>query len=365
MNILYICAYKKNIIGGVPSVVPQYLKYMSECANVYVFSFGGIKFENSKGKFHQMKSMREIVNNLPDIDVVVFHEVYYMNYYKLANILVKNDIPYVMIPHCSLTKGAQERKKFLKKIINKIWVNKFIKQACGIQYSSIYERESSKLFYAKSIVIPNGIPLIPNIVKKYVEHDSIEFIFIGRFSVKQKGLDLLIDACALIRNEMEAKNININLYGSDFEGGKEYIQGKISEYKLENNVKLYNPIYGEEKQRVLLESDIYILTSRYEGLPMMILEAMRIGLPLLVTPGTGCLEIVQKEKCGWGVGEDIVSISKGILQAADERKKLPNMSVNAVKTVENYYAWDKVTARTKMEYEKLLQDKHGGKINGI
>lgn len=364
MNILYICAYRKNIIGGVKSVVPQYLKYMSECANIYVFSFSGVKFESDKEKYHQMMSVREVIKNLKCIDIVVFHEVYYMNYYKLAKILVKNDIPYIVIPHCSLTRGAQERKKIIKKMVNKIWVNKFTEQACGIQYSSIYEKESSRLFRSKSIIIPNGIPLLTNVTKKYKKHNSVELIFIGRLSVKQKGLDLLIDACALIREEMEEKNINISLYGSDFEGGKEYIQRKISEYKLENNVKLYNPIYGEEKQRVLLESDIYILTSRYEGLPMMILEAMQIGLPLLVTPGTGCLEIVQKEKCGWGVEENIDSISEGILRAANERKKLPDMSANAIKAVENYYSWDKVTTRTMAEYEKLLQDRHGGVIDG-
>lgn len=364
MNILYVCAYRNNIIGGVRSVVPQYLENMSKCANVYVFSLAGVKFENALRKYSQIMSVAQVKKKLKDMDIVVFHEVYYMSYYYLARILLRNNIPYIVIPHCSLTHGAQEHKKVIKKIVNKVWVNKFIEQACRIQYSSVYEKESSKLFRTKSIIIPNGIYLLPGVSKDYKKHDSIEFIFIGRFSVKQKGLDLLLDACAIIRNEMKDKNININLYGSDFEGGKEYLQNKISEYGIENNVKIYSPIYGDEKQKILSKCDVYILTSRYEGLPMMILEAMRIGLPLLVTPGTGCLEVVQKEGCGWGVEENAVSISKGILDVANKKERLPVMSANAVRAVENYYSWDKVIVKTKKEYEKLLQVRHGGEING-
>lgn len=353
MKIMYICAYSPDVTGGVRSVVSQYLYYMSQVATVYVYSYSNLNFESGEGCYCQVRTEKALRETLGQIDIVVFHEVYYINYYRLAKILTKKNIPYIVIPHCSLTDGAQRQKRLIKCIVNKIWVNKFIMQAHRIQYLSEYERESSKAFRAESIIIPNGIPQADVGVKDYEEHNSVEFTFIGRFNIQQKGLDMLLDACALIRDEMAERNININIYGTDFEGGKKYLQSRIRAYGLENNVWLRNPVYGDKKCKALLESDIYILTSRFEGLPMGILEAMQMGLPILVTPGSGFGEVVKREECGWCAEFDKDSIAQVILSASEEKAKWALMSHNAIRVIRDCYAWERIAAITKEKYENL------------
>lgn len=361
MNIVYVCAYSDITVGGVRSVVPQYLKYMSQIVNVYVFSYQRINFDCKQENYCQISSQSELLKKAEKVDIVVFHEVYYFKYYHLARQLTVLKIPYIVIPHCSLTTGAQEQKKYVKKIVNILWVNKFVKQALRVQYLSDYEKENSKRFTTTPIMIPNGIAINHVKPKRDYEKSSVELVFIGRFSVKQKGLDVLMKACLLIKNEMSEKNIHIKLYGTDFEGGKKYIQKRISEYGLENSVKLCAPVYGEDKQKVLLEGDVYILPSRFEGMPMGILEALQMGMPVLVTPGSGFYDIVKREKCGWCAECTPDSIAKTIIQVLIEKGQWETMSKSAVRVVENYYAWDKIALVTKREYEKLLS----GSSNGV
>lgn len=354
MNIVYVCAYSDNITGGVRSVVPQYLKYMSRVANVYIFSYRKIKFYCSQDKYYQINTQKELRKKLRIIDIVVFHEVYYFEYYLLANYLHRSKVPYIVIPHCSLTTGAQKQKKHIKKIINKFWVDNFIRQALAVQYLSDCEKEASKAFETKTLVIPNGIIASHMGTKRYYDHNSVEFVFIGRLSVNQKGLDVLVEACQLIKNKLIENNVHINLYGTDFEGGKNYLQKKIRKYGLESHVLMHAPVYGDDKQRVLLQSDVYILTSRFEGLPIGILEAMQAGIPVLVTPGSGFYEVVKKENCGWCTECYPDAIADAVLKVLEQRNQWESMSVNAVWTVNSYYVWDKVAAMTKQKYEKLL-----------
>lgn len=354
ISLLYLCAYSDKRTGGVRSVVPQYLKYISEVANVRVFSYRKVRFDSARVKYHQIQSKRELLKILGSVDMVIFHEVYYLEYFKFANRLVRLDIPYIIIPHCSLTTGAQEQKGQIKKVINKLWVNKFVERAVRVQYLSDYEKDNSKLFEAKSIIIPNGVIGDCVRAKKYDARNFFKILFVGRFSVRQKGLDVLMEACLLIKNEMAEKNIQLSLYGTDFEGGKSEIENKIKDYGLENNVKVFAPIYGEEKQRILNDSDIFILTSRFEGLPMGILEAMQVGLPILVTPGTGFYDVVKQEKCGWCAQCTSDSIAKAIIKASGEKDEWKSMSDNAIRVVKQNYAWNKVADVTKQEYEKLL-----------
>ena len=69
-------------------------------------------------------------------------------------------------------------------------------------------------------------------------------------------------------------------------------------------------ISGEEKVQKLLESDVFIQTSRHEGMPMGILEAMSYGVPCAVTDGTNLGEFIKDNKCGWNCETTVLGISE-------------------------------------------------------
>lgn len=125
--------------------------------------------------------------------------------------------------------------------------------------------------------MPN-IVVIPNPARhldlSFAQLQSKSAIAVGRLS-EQKGFDMLIHSWRLVHRCHP--DWTLSIYGSG--EMKEELDKLILENKLGNVVKIHAPIKDIEKKYV--ESSIYVLSSRYEGLPMVLLEAMSVGLPIV------------------------------------------------------------------------------------
>lgn len=356
LKIAYICGYSEEAYGGVQAVVPQYLEHMSQIADVSILCVGTKKFHNTEEY--------EVISCLQDFeqrkfDIVVFHEVYYIKYYRIARKLILKGIKYVVIPHGSLTKEAQLQKEFLKRIFNSLYGNKFIRNASMIQFLSESEKQRSSQFdFRESCIVPNGIDTKKMLRSvKQDNSNSIKLLFIGRYSIFYKGLDVLLEACALIHKQLIDNKISLDIYGTDFENGKAQLEKIIEQYSLKDCVNLYDGIYDQEKEKVILQHNIFIQPSRSEGLPMGVLEAMEYGLPVIVTPGTSFDKLVLEYNCGWTTTVTAEGIARTILQAYEEREKLYIMSQNAIQLVKKQFDWNVIMEKTMEQYESLLHEK--------
>ena len=119
-------------------------------------------------------------------------------------------------------------------------------------------------------VIPNPVTLYPEEIKEPSDNNRI--IFVGRLN-QQKGIDYLIDAFNLIAHECPKWEIEI--FGS---GDLEVtLNEKIKTLRLEDRIIINPPtnhIYDE-----YMDSQFYVMSSRYEGFPLVLLEALSCGLP--------------------------------------------------------------------------------------
>lgn len=120
-------------------------------------------------------------------------------------------------------------------------------------------------------VIPNMVTKGFNTISTY-STESKRIICVGRL-LPQKGFDYLIEAWNLIAKKYDSWEIAI------FGDGdlKTTLNNKITEYNLSDSMKIQNPtdkIFDEYNN-----SSIYVLSSRFEGFPLVLLEAMSCGLP--------------------------------------------------------------------------------------
>lgn len=99
-------------------------------------------------------------------------------------------------------------------------------------------------------------------------------ISVGRLE-PQKGYDMLIDAWKFI--SIKYPNWILEIYGDG--ELKKQLEEKIYNYNIENNVYLCETTSDIESK--YLESSLFVASSRYEGLPMVLIEAMSYGLPLV------------------------------------------------------------------------------------
>lgn len=126
----------------------------------------------------------------------------------------------------------------------------------------------------------------PAVIKelKHIPSDSTRFLFMGRIE-KRKGVYEIIEGGKYLDD-----NILVNLYG---DGNTTEFERLIKEGNLEHKIKIRGWISGEQKDEVYYNSDVLLLPSFNEGLPMSILEAMAYGLPIISTPVGGIAEAVE------------------------------------------------------------------------
>ncbi len=354
MIILHIASIKNNPFSGVAVVVPQHVRQQGKYAVTTLLNINNIIINgiDSQISFNAPFDISKLPAPFSKPDIVIFHEIYRIRYLSVYKNLVKNGVPYIIIPHGELTIQAQQKKWLKKKIANFLFFNHFIKKSLAIQCLS--ERES---VYIRSrhnkFIGTNGVDL-PQKKKKSFNQNIVKFIYIGRLEVYSKGLDLMLEAVRINHNFMIKNRCILDIYGPDIEGRLESLENLVHEKKIGDIVHLNSEVLGKEKEEILLNADIFIQTSRSEGMPLGILEALSYGIPCLVTEGTTLGIKIAKADAGWSSETDDKRIAEAMVIAVKDRQCWNMKSKNGYQLIEQMYNWNKIALDTIKHYEQLI-----------
>ena len=115
---------------------------------------------------------------------------------------------------------------------------------------------------------------------------SKRFLTIGRFTPLHKGIDLLIEAFRLFSQKNSDWMLDIVGEGCE---EKKY-RSLISNYRLENRITIHP--FTNHIQDFYSNAQVYVLSSRWEGMPLVLVEAMSHGLPIITSDLPVCQEIL-------------------------------------------------------------------------
>lgn len=121
-------------------------------------------------------------------------------------------------------------------------------------------------------VIYNPLTLTPG---KPCDPNAKKFLSIGRMVPLHKGFDILIEAFAIFAQSN--KEWTLDIVGEGPEKGK--LESLIAEHHLENRITIHQ--FTHHIQKYYSAASVYVLSSRWEGMPLVLAEAMSHGLPII------------------------------------------------------------------------------------
>lgn len=196
-------------------------------------------------------------------------------------------------------------------------------------------------------IVPQGVDKsflkIPHKTPKHI-------LFLSRLDVHQKGIDLLIEAYARV-SDIIGYPLVIAGHGPD----ESKIRALIAKYKLDKQVKLVGPAYGDTKEKLLSESIFVAFPSRHDELSLWALEALASGMPLVGFDLPECAW-APVDVCLKATPYDIDEYAAKLVEATEP--KLNAIMRKNARELAKTYTWEHVASmfeefmHTVLEYEK-------------
>lgn len=353
MRIIHIADFGTSENTGIAEVVSTLTERQleKECDVLIIV----LRTPKSYPNLIEINSSKKIIKEIESFspDIVIFHSLYKYPYIRIAHFLVKRKIPYLIEMHGGSSKENANKSKFIKQLANRLFFNKFVRYSSAIIYLNNQEQNNS-IFKHKNIIIPNGVDLrTVELNKKKLKgcSEKITFLFLGRIDFHHKGLDYLFEAINQLGDKLIEHNVCFKIYGRHYDD-------RILKIAAASNglIEYHEPVFGTDKDNVMNSSDIFILTSRYEGMPMAVLEALAHGMPCLVTPQTNMGELINKNNAGWVCELNIEDIANTILKSiSDYKNTRDSLSQNALNAVTEF-DWDKIAELSIKQYSNFIEE---------
>ena len=197
-------------------------------------------------------------------------------------------------------------------------------------------------FHKNAVVIPNSLSFIP---KKQSLSEKKVILAVGRLTY-QKGFERLIEAILPIKEKCGGWQVKIIGSGED----KEKLLRRIKEAGLEQIITIMPTTDKIEDE--YFNASIYVMSSRYEGLPMVLIEAKSYGLPIVSFDcPEGPSDIIRDGIDGFLVENgNVEALSQAILKLIEDDGLRKSFGHEAVKDIDKFKPehvgalWDKLFA---------------------
>ena len=306
---------------------------------------------------------KEIENDKPDI----IHTIGLRSFQSIIawRVSKKLNIPLVVSDQGGLTTHPflDESGFFLKTLykIQDFFIRKIINDASVISVANEYEQKIFSNLNKKSRIkiIRNGINLKKlvskhNFKEKY-QINSKFILFVGRFS-KSKGIETLINAFNIVKNELKDSATRLVIMGVDF-GYQDEMEKLIKKLNLSEEIKVIKNPPRDDVISAYGESEFLVLPSRWELSPLVPLESFAFKKPVISTNSHGIPYTVQNNKNGILVEpENSVELSTAIMKLLNDSKLREKLGVSGYNFVNEECNCVSMAKNSLKLYEDILEE---------
>lgn len=175
-------------------------------------------------------------------------------------------------------------------------------------------------------------------------------IFVGNLLVS-KGIETLVKSL----KEVVGKYPNTRMLVIGDGRDKYYLRDIALSEGILDHMIFKGRVSREDVLGYYMESDLMFFPSENENLPMVVLEAMACGLPVVTSNVGGISEEVVDGKTGFIIdSNDVEGFSEAIVTLLDNPKLLEDMGRAGRDRILNYFTWDKIAKEYVEQYDKLI-----------
>jgi len=356
-----ITVYTTNV--GLSNIPKGYVSdAVIDGVKVRYFNFKrALEFVGSRGWQYSPELKKELLKNINGFDIVYIIALWSYPSSIAAYYCRRLKKPYIISPRGMLYSEALRIQSIKKRLY--YWLMKDnIHGASAIHYTSEHERDSchDRLnFRNKAIVVPNGIDIKGAEIKQALDNDNFipdiknkrPILFMARIN-KVKGLDMLIKAFALVLRDVG--NAHLVIAGSA--EGKYFnsVKKLVTKLNLNGKVTYLDFLKEESKKAAYLSSEVFVLPSRFESFGMSAVEAMALGVPVVLTDKVGISSEAQKYGAAVVVPATESELYKGIKSLLENREFAAEVGANAKRFVAARYSIDNVAQKMIEEFDSVL-----------
>jgi len=261
-------------------------------------------------------------------------------------------------------KSIYQRRHYLKKTLYLIVVEKRnLEGAAAIHFTSKGETTATEPYGigAPGFIVPLGVDLneipdesgLESFKTKYPNLDGKKIVlFLSRLDAK-KGLDLLIPALGkLVSNHY---NLVFVLAGSGPARYEGEVRKLLHGYGMTEHTIMTGFVEGRTKWSIFREADIFVLPSYHENFGVAAVEAMSVGIPVVISDQVGIHEEVSKAGAGLVVSQNSEELTQAIAKLLDSAVLRERMGMEARQLVERKFSWEQGAEILSCVYEDVLR----------
>jgi glycosyltransferase involved in cell wall biosynthesis len=289
-----------------------------------------------------------------DVDVVHLHATFTVANNLLAARLRR---PYVISPHGGYSAPSIRARHRLRKRLYVMLVERRTLRRAALRVV-LTEGEAEDL---RLLGVLEPIEIIPNgVTRPSTDVDATAFrselglgsdaallVYTGRVDLWHKGLDLLV------RGAAEAPDWHVAIVGPDFRDSRESLQRLVETLGAGHRIVFTGPRRGRHLDEVLAAADLFVHTSRWDGLPISLLEALSHGVPALVSPAVERAVGVSAAGAGWVVEPDRIGAVLRDLSHLDGAAW--GAHADAARMLAARFDWEEIAAQYEAAYALALR----------
>lgn len=159
---------------------------------------------------------------------------------------------------------------------------------------------SKHLYYdVQTYVTPDRVYYCPNGIKDYQpdvaildlhENKPFNILFFSNL-IEEKGVFVLVEACSMLKDK--GYEFQCDFVGGEGDVSEQQFNTFVQQKGLNEQVKYLGKRYGQLKEMSFEQADVFVLPSRYDCFPLVVLEAMQHSLPVITANEGGMPDMVD------------------------------------------------------------------------